>query len=221
MTKTNYYETLGLSNNASTIEIKRAYRKLAMKYHPDRNQGDEEWAHDKFKDINEAFNVLGDPEKRKQYDHFGVIDNIGDIFGNQATPMAYDDFINGFDESEDGLLDDIFGDSFGGGFVSYKIKRKFGKLKYSGFQNRVDDNFNDLFGRTASPEGASFSYDLILSKEQALRGIDKEIIRNGKRLKVKVPAGIKDGSKIKLKNALNTTDGQSGDILLNIKISPK
>ena len=68
MANKDYYKILGLSNNASQDEIKKAYRKLAMQYHPDRNHGKEEWANEKFKEINEAFSVLGDPEKRRQYD---------------------------------------------------------------------------------------------------------------------------------------------------------
>lgn len=218
MAKVNYYETLGLSNNASTSEIKRAYRKLAMKYHPDLNHGNEEWAHDKFKDINEAFSVLSNPEKKTKYDQFGSIDSLGDIFDNQAARTTFEEFFNDFDESDDGFPDDIFGGSFGGGFVSFNIKRKFGKLKYSEFQNRVDDNFDDLFKQTANPEVSSFSYDLVVTKEQASTGTEKEIMRNGKRLKIKVPAGITGGSKIKLKNALETTDNRLGDIICIIKV---
>lgn len=216
----NYYETLGLSNNASTGEIKQAYRKLAMKYHPDLNHGNEEWAHGKFKEINEAFSVLGDPEKKQEYDHFGVIGNFGDIFDNQAARTTYEDFLKDFDEPDDGFPDDIFGESFGGGYISYKIKRRFGRFKNSGFSTPSDENFNDLFEEAINPEVSDVNYEIILSKEQALRGIEKEIIRNGKRLKVKVPAGIKDRSKIKLRNALYKTDGQFGDIFVNIKVIP-
>lgn len=218
MAKVNYYETLGLGNDASIGEIKRAYRKLAMKYHPDLNHGNEEWAHDKFKDINEAFSVLSNPEKKQKYDQFGSIDSLGDIFDNRAARTTFEEFFNEFDESDNGFPDDIFGGSFGGGFVSFNIKRKFGKLKYSGVNTRADDNFKDLFQRAANPEVPSFSYDLIVTKEQALRGTEKEITRNGKRLKIKVPAGIKGGSKIKLKNALETTDNRLGDIICIVKV---
>ena len=220
MAKIDYYETLGLSKNASTGEIKSAYREMAMKYHPDRNHGKEEWAHDKFKDINEAYGILGNPERKKQYDHFGIIDNNGDIFDNQASGTIFEDLFNDFEESDDGLLDDIFSDSFGGGFIAYKYRRRFGKVKHSGFKAGVDENFDDFFKEAPNPEVSSLNYELVLSKEQALTGTEKEIIRNGKRLKIKVPAGIKAGSKIKLKNALYKTDGQFGDIFINVKVNP-
>ena len=70
--KRDYYEVLGVSKDASKDEIKRAYRKLAIQHHPDRNPGKEKWANEKLKEINEAFSVLGDPKKRKQYDQFGT-----------------------------------------------------------------------------------------------------------------------------------------------------
>jgi len=79
-----YYQVLGVPRNASDEEIKKAYRKLAMQYHPDRNLGKEKWANEKFKEINEAYGVLGDPQKRRQYDQFGTVGNVGDIFGSPS-----------------------------------------------------------------------------------------------------------------------------------------
>ena len=70
-----YYKILGVARDASEQDIKKAYRKLAMQYHPDRNPGKEEWANEKFKEINEAYGVLGDPEKKSQYDRFGTMGN--------------------------------------------------------------------------------------------------------------------------------------------------
>ena len=89
MAAKDYYQILGLARNATADQIKKAYRKLAMQYHPDRNPGKEEWANEKFKEINEAFGALGDPEKRKQYDQFGTVGNIGDIFDSQATRTTF------------------------------------------------------------------------------------------------------------------------------------
>ena len=85
----NYYETLGLSNNASISEIKTAYRKLAMKYHPDRNNGNEEWAHDKFKNINEAFSVLGNPEKT-----VFILKFVAEVFMDDLRNTVGVDFYN-------------------------------------------------------------------------------------------------------------------------------
>lgn len=221
MDKIDYYSTLGLSSTASGSEIKRAYRKLAMKYHPDRNRGNEEWAHDKFKDINEAFNVLGDPEKRRQYDYFGVTGNIGDIFENTETQTIFDDLVDDFGEDDSGsdYLDNIFDDYFRGtGFAFQKFRRRFNRTGGSRFETQGDINFKDLFGHIESPGESSINYEIVLSKEQAFKGIEKELTRNGKRLKIKIPAGVKTGSRIRLRNALKTTDGQLGDIIITIKI---
>ena len=126
MAHKDYYKILGLNNNASNDEIKKAYRRLAMQYHPDRNHGKEEWASDKFKEINEAFTVLGDPKKRRQYDDFGTAGNIGDIFGSQATRATFEDLINDFGGAGLGFdfIDDIFGNDFGGrGFTLRTFRR--------------------------------------------------------------------------------------------------
>jgi DnaJ-class molecular chaperone len=117
-----YYTTLGLNKNATADQIKKAYRKLAMQYHPDRNPGKEQWANEKFKEINEAFGVLGDPEKRKQYDQFGTLGNIGDIFGNQATRTTFEDLMKDFGGAGlgFGFLDNIFGDILKGKGFSFQ-----------------------------------------------------------------------------------------------------
>ena len=73
MINKDYYWLLGITDTASADEIKSAYRKLAMQYHPDRNRGNEEWAGEKFKEVNEAFSVLGDPKKKRRYDQYGAV----------------------------------------------------------------------------------------------------------------------------------------------------
>ena len=91
-----YYHILGVPQNASDEQIKKAYRKLAMQYHPDRNPDKEKWANEKFKEINEAYAVLGDPQKRKQYDQFGTVGEIGDIFGSPFTRTTFEDLMKDF-----------------------------------------------------------------------------------------------------------------------------
>ncbi len=108
MANKDYYDILGISKGASDDEIKKAYRKLAMKYHPDRNPDNKE-AEEKFKDINEAYQVLSDPQKKSQYDQFGTTDFNGGFGG-----------AGGFDFSGMGGFEDIFDSFFGGGFSSRK-----------------------------------------------------------------------------------------------------
>jgi curved DNA-binding protein len=221
MTKKDYYKALGLNNTASTDEIKRAYRRLAMQYHPDRNHGKEEWANSKFKDINEAFSVLGDPKKRQHYDDYGAIGNIGDIFANHTTRTTFENLMNDFDEAGLGFdfLDNIFDDDFKGrGFAFQTFRRGFGRFGGSRFETLGGINYEDLFEQVKSTRVSSVNYEIVLSKEQALEGMEKELVRKGKRLKVTIPAGVKVGSKIKLRNALETTDGQPGDIIIIIKV---
>ncbi|WP_040195035.1 molecular chaperone DnaJ [Clostridium culturomicium] len=107
MANKDFYEVLGIDKSASDEDIKRAFKKLALKYHPDRNQGDAE-AEEKFKDINEAYQVLSDPEKRQRYDQFGTADFNGAGGG-----------FDGFDFGGFGGFGDIFGDIFGGGFGGF------------------------------------------------------------------------------------------------------
>jgi len=117
--KKDYYEILGVSRDASQEEIKKAFRKKALEYHPDKNGGDDT----KFKEINEAYSVLSDPEKRKKYDQFGSADAFG-----SAGASGFEGFDFGFGNgSMDGFefdLGDIFGDIFGSGFSSHSRKKK-------------------------------------------------------------------------------------------------
>lgn len=125
-----YYGVLGILKNASEAEIKKAYRKMAMQYHPDRNPGKEKWANEKFKQINEAYGVLGDPQRRRQYDQFGTVGNIGDIFGSPFTATTFEEMMKDFGGA--GLrfdfLDDIFGDVLKGRGSSFSF-RSFGDRK--------------------------------------------------------------------------------------------
>lgn len=141
MAKKDYYEILDIQKGASDDEIKKAFRKLAIKYHPDKNQGDKE-AEEKFKEINEAYQVLSDPEKKAHYDQFGTADFNGG-----------GGFQGGFDFSDIGGFGDIFESFFGGGFSSGR--------------------------RRNGPErGADLEYNLNLTFEEAVFGVEKEISIN-------------------------------------------
>ena len=221
MAAKDYYQILGLSKNATADQIKKAYRKLAMQYHPDRNPGKEEWANAKFKEINEAFSVLGDPEKRRQYDQFGTVGDIGDLFGSQYTRAGFEDLMKDFGGA--GLrfdfLDDIFGDLLKGRGFSF---RTFGRgpsgARGMSFETAGGINLDDLFRQAQAAPRRDARYEIVISKEQAAKGLEKDMVRKGKKLKVKIPAGVKTGSTVRLRNALQVTDGQPGDIFIQIKV---
>ncbi|MDT8715309.1 molecular chaperone DnaJ [Clostridium sp. 19966] len=144
MASKDYYEVLGVSRDASDDDIKKAFRKLAIKYHPDKNKGDKE-AEDKFKEINEAYQILSDPEKKSRYDQYGTADFQGGFDGGFNG--------GGFDFSEMGGFGDIFDSFFGGGF--------------SGGGGRRSKN--------APERGADLEVQLILTFEEAVFGAKKEI----------------------------------------------
>lgn len=146
MSKRDYYETLGVSKEADDKDIKKAYRKLAMKYHPDKNAGDKE-SEEKFKEINEAYQVLSDPQKRRAYDQFGHAGVDGGGFGQGGYGQGFGGGFGGFED----IFGDVFGDMFGGGF--------------GGSARR----------RNAPQKGNDIRYDARIKFEEAAFGVDREI----------------------------------------------
>jgi len=213
-----YYRTLGVPENASDGEIKKAYRKLAMQYHPDRNSGNEKWANEKFKEINEAYGVLGDPQKRKQYDQFGTIGNLGDIFSSPFTTTTFQEMMKDFGGAGLRLdfLDDVFGDILQGRGSSFSFGSYGGRPGRVRFETRPGQeiNLNDSFGQTRTYQ--EIRYELAISNGEASQGVTKILKRRGKRLEVKIPPGIKTGCVVRLKNARQISDGSPGDILIKV-----
>jgi len=213
-----YYGILGVPRNASDGEIKKAYRKLAMQYHPDRNPGKEKWANEKFKEINEAYGVLGDPQKRKQYDQFGTVGNIGDIFGSPFTRTTFQEMMKDFGGA--GLrfdfLDDIFGDFFRGRGSSFSFRSFGGRPGRVRFEARPGQeiNLDEIFGQARRPR--EVHYELAISRGEASQGVRKVLNRREKRLEVRIPAGVKTGDVVRYRNALQTSDGLPGDILIKV-----
>lgn len=218
-----YYQTLDISRDASDEEVKKAYRKLAMEYHPDRNLGNQKWANEKFKEINEAFGVLGNPEKRRQYDRFGTLGNASDIFGSAHTRAGFEDVIKDFGSAglRFGFLDDIFGGFFKGKGVSFSFKSFSPEgMRFEG-QPGAWTNLEDIFQQGQKRSGArpqDVRYELAISQSEALQGTSRLLVRKGKRLQVRIPPGVKSGSVVKLGNARQITDGEPGDILIQIKL---
>jgi len=215
-----YYSVLGVPRSASDEEIKKAYRKLAMQYHPDRNLGKEKWANEKFKEINEAYGVLGDPQKRRQYDQFGTVGDIGDIFGSPFTRTTFEEMMRDFGGA--GLrfdfLDDIFSDFFKNTGSSFSF-RSFGggpgKVRFEVWPGQ-EINLDEIFGQARSPRKVRYDYELTISQKEALQGVKKILKRKGKRLEVNVPAGVRTGNVVRLRNARLISDGLPGDILIKV-----
>lgn len=212
MAKKDYYKLLGLNKSASADEIKAAFKKLAKQYHPDRNP-DNKAAEEKFKEISEAYEVLGDPGKRQKYDQFGHFD-----FGGSGPQDPFSQGYwqqGGFSQVD---LNEIFGDLFGMGGP----KR--------GRRSRMHFDFGDPggfgggpFGTAQGRDGTDINWTLPLDFLEAANGCEKQILlHNGEKVKVKIPAGVDTGSKIRLKGKGNpgVAGGQAGDLIIETKVEP-
>jgi curved DNA-binding protein len=215
-----YYGILGTPRNASDAEVKKAYRRLAMQYHPDHNPEKEKWANDKFKEINEAYGVLGDPQKRGQYDQFGTVGNVGDIFGSPYTATTFQEMMKDFAGA--GLrfdfLDDVFGDFLQGRGSSFSFRSFGGRPGKVVFEARPGQgiDLDEILGQARRPQ--EVRYELAVSQKEASRGVTKILKRRGEKREVKIPAGVKTGSVVKLRNARQISDGLPGDILIRVVV---
>jgi curved DNA-binding protein len=194
------YETLGVSESATPEEIKKAYRKLARKYHPDINKSPD--AQEKFKEINAAYEVLSDPEKKAKYDQFGDA-----MFGGQN----FSDFARS--QGADIDLEEILRNIFGGGF-----SRSSGG--FGGF---------DSFGGGFSGGGFGSSYrapDLDIRKKitipfiTSIKGGKYHIQTDSESFDIKIPAGIKDGETLRVRGKGKVYNNQRGDLLLTVEVAP-
>lgn len=187
-----YYQTLGVSKNASEDEIKKAFRKLAQKYHPDKPTGDEK----KFKEINEAYSVLSNKQKRSQYDQFGSgFSNTGG-FGGNAQGFDFSGFAQGFGGGQ-GVefdLNDVFNSFFGGGFGQRMRK------------------------------GKDIQMDISISFKESAEGLKKKIkvqkdSRDTEELEVIIPPGIENGEMLRVTGkGESIKDGRPGDLYIRIRV---
>jgi DnaJ-class molecular chaperone len=248
-----YYSILGMPEGASEEEIKHAFRRLAMKYHPDRNLGNEEWAGEKFKDINEAYAVLGDEGKRWEYDRMRQAGFVGAGYGPQYTggryytqervfrdaftnPYLFQEYVRMFQGAglrfDEGFVDNMF---FGGRGFTFVFSGQPGwrGQQYSSTQYKPP-LFLRLIGKVVKfalkrmlsvesfpYQGADLYHEIALSQKEATAGVEKKIkYQRGKakkKLVVKVPAGVTDGAKVRVKG-LGLKGGKPGDLYLTVRI---
>jgi curved DNA-binding protein len=196
-----YYKILGVDKKASQEEIKKAFRKLAIQYHPDKNPGNKE-AEDKFKLVNEANEVLGDPEKRKKYDELGENWNRPGGAGTQQGGYTYE-----------GNMDDMFGGA-GGQFSDFFEAFFGGRSSGRGGRQR---------SRTQSHyRGQDYEAEMEISLEEAYAGTSRIIKVHDERLRITVKPGAYEGQllRIKSKGAHGSSDQHRGDLYVRIRVSP-
>lgn len=218
-----YYQTLGVSKDASAEDIKKAYRKLARKYHPDLNPGDKN-AEARFKEINEAQEVLSDPEKRTKYDRYGQYwEQMGQGGAPAGSGSGYGGFNNanvdvgGFDFSQYGNFEEFINEMLGrtSGQRSTGYRRTASGGGFGGFADGFDNGYSNVPAQDS--EAA-----IALSFEEAFNGTQKQFRIGNETVKVRIPAGAKTGSRLRIKGKGQPSpfSGQRGDLYLNIELKP-
>lgn len=203
MAGTDYYKVLGVEKSATDDELKKAYRKLAMKYHPDKNKGDKA-AEAKFKEVSEAYAVLSDKEKRRQYDEFGA--------NGFQQRFSQEDIFRGFDFAD--ILKEF---GFGGGM--FGGKRGGSRFSFGGSPFGAG-------GHQAQPKGSDVVYEMPLTLREIATGTQKTLtLQHGDRaekVSVNIPKGITTGKKLRIpgKGSPSPYGGQAGDLYVQVKVLP-
>lgn len=210
-----YYKVLGVEKTASADDIKAAYRKLAMKYHPDRNPGDKS-AEEKFKEINEANEVLSDPQKRARYDQISSSYSSWRQAGGAPGSFRWEDlFGGGFgggQHVEVNDLDGMFGDM--GGFSDF-FRMFFG----GGGQRYSQASGRPRSARTSAQQPPrAYEQQVTISFYEAYHGATRMLDINGSKKEVKIPAGVKTGTKVRVAGAIPSNNG-GGDLYLVIQVA--
>jgi curved DNA-binding protein len=220
-----YYATLGVNKSASADDIKQAFRKLARKYHPDVNPGDKT-AEAKFKEINEAYEVLSDPDKRRKYDQFGQYWNrvgTGAAGGWSPNGAGSADF-SGFDFSQYGSFDEFINELLGrfGGGAAPGGQRTYYRSSPGGGAG-YGRGYSDFGGfNDTATAGQDLESTIALSLSEAFHGVQKRLNVSGEVITVRIPPGAKPGSRIRVKGKgqINPYSRQRGDLYLVVDIQP-
>ena len=202
-----YYKLLGVDRNASESDIKRAYRKLALQFHPDKNPGDSR-AEEHFKEINEAYEVLGDPTKRARYDQLGASYRAWERVGGAPGGFDWSQWTAGRPGGvrvEMGDLGDLFGSA--GGFSDFFTAIFGGVMAQSG-------------PARAAAKGRDLDQAVRLTVAEAYKGTTRSLQRNGKRLEVKIPPGSATGTRIRVAGQGERSSGAAGDLYLVVEVDP-
>lgn len=206
-----FYQVLGVSKDASPEEIKKAYRKLARDLHPDRHP-DDAAAESRFKDVGEAYAVLSDPEQRKQYDAIRAMAGGGARFSaGSGGPSGAAGF------------EDVFGGMFPGGGPAPGGRTRFSTGGGGGFEDILQDMFGGGgFGRRTAQRGGDIVTSARLPFRHAVEGSTVQLTTNGQSMTVRIPAGVKDGQKIRLrgKGQPGRGGGEPGDMVVTVHVDP-
>jgi curved DNA-binding protein len=202
-----YYKILGVPRNASEKDVKAAYRKLARKHHPDVNPGNRQ-AEARFKEINEANEVLSDPQKRRRYDELGANWSAFQSQPGAGAPWGPGGRVRvkvgGFGEEDLGGFSEFFRTFFGGGPV--------------GGERAGAGAFDELFGRRASA-GADAEQEIELTLEELLHGGTRSLrAASGRRVEVKIPPGMREGSRIRVAGEGASSGERTGDLYLRVRV---
>jgi len=208
-----YYKVLGIEKSASQDDIKKAFRKLALKYHPDKTKGDKS-AEEKFKEINEANEVLGDPEKRKKYDELGANYQYYQQYGNQSQGFDWSQYASpGGSQRSYSFESGDFGDFFGGSGYSDFFDMLFGG-GIGGAQKKRRG------GRTMQARGQDYQSELDITLEEAYSGTTRIFKLDSESIKLNIKPGVTDGHMLKIpgKGGNGRNGGAAGDLLIKINI---
>jgi curved DNA-binding protein len=200
-----YYKVLGVERDAAAKDIKRAYRKLAVKYHPDKNPGDQK-AEDQFKEINEAYEVLGDQTKRARYDQLGSSYQAWERMGGRQ---------GGFDWSQ-------WTNAPGGTYVDMgDLGELFGSGGFSDFFRTIFGGMAAQSARTSGgrSRGRDLEQHVTISLQEAYSGATRSMTRDGRKLEVRIPPGARSGTRVRLAGQGESGAASAGDLFLVVDVA--